>query len=423
MGRLHNLVVAGRVVNPEWVSECEAQIGIDDGKITAVKKQGLRGERRVEAAAGCLIFPGFIDIHVHLREDSSHEWDYKEDFMTGTAAAVHGGVTTVVDMPNTPLPGVNSERIRAKHELARRKSDGQARIDIFFYGAVTESNLNLNAVAEMQDEVVAYKIFLAETTGGLKIREETLPKAFEAVAATSKPATIHCDESELSAVERVLSAASQTASQTASQSGAKINLAHVSAYESLRLLKWFKSKSKSKNFYCEVTPHHLFFNETDALEKGAFLKMNPRLRSEENRRLLLNAFKNGEIDFLATDHAPHTKEEKAGSGSGSEASAPAGVPNLDTYGNFVAWLILRCGVSPKLISRVCSSNPARFLGLTDRGRVEVGKRANLTVLDLQKSVKIRSDDLQTKCGWSPFEGYEFPGAVKHTIFNGVVLEP
>ena len=432
----HDLVVEGKVVNPEGIYD--AQIGIQDGYITEIKKQGLRGERKIEARK-CLIFPGFIDIHAHLREDSSHKWDYKEDFRSGSAAALHGGITTVVDMPNTPLPGINSGRIKAKHELARSKSKGL--IDIFFCGGVTESNMN--AIAEMQKEVVAYKIYLSETTGGLYIREEMLPEAIKAVEATSKPAVIHCEdqaiiekrkeelevkgeewnrkeihselrpeEAELSAVRKVLATVSTSASAS---SDTKINIAHVSVYETLGIIK------RCKRVHCEVTPHHLFFSNNDVLAKKAFLKTNPPLRTEENRQQLLDAFKEGEIDFLVTDHAPHTKEEKAR----DILEAPAGVPNLDTYGNIVAWLIVRCDVHPELISRVCSYNPATFLGLNDRGRIEVGKRANLTILDRdiakQKQVKISSEHLYTKCAWSPFESYEFPGAVSHTVFNGVVV--
>ena len=438
MHKLHDLVVAGKVVNPEGIYD--AQIGIDDGYITELKKQGLRGERKVEATRGCLIFPGFIDMHAHLREDSSHKWDYKEDFKSGTAAALHGGITTIVDMPNTPLPGINSERIRKKKKLARSKSKGL--IDIFFYGGVTESNTDIdtNAIVDMQKEVVAYKIYMCETTGGLYIQKQMLSKAIKAIEATSKPVVIHCEdpeiiekrkeelkekgeerirdyselrpeEAELSAVKKVLSSVSASASS--SDTKIKINIAHVSVYETLRILKRYKKGG----FRCEVTPHHLFFSKRDVLAKKAFLKMNPPLRTEENRLRLLEAFKKGEMDFLATDHAPHTKEEKALDIS----EAPAGVPNLDTYGNFVAWLIVRCGVHPKLISRVCSYNPAMFLGLSDRGRIEVGKRANLTILDLQERVKVSSEHLYTKCGWSPFEGYEFPGAVRHTVFNGVVV--
>jgi dihydroorotase len=425
---LHELVIEGNVVNPEGIHE--AQIGIDEGNITELKKQGLKGEREIETRR-CLIFPGFIDLHAHLREDSSHKWDYKEDFKSGTAAALHGGITTVVDMPNTPSPGINAERIREKKELARTKSKGL--IDILFHGGVTESNLN--ALADMQKEVVAYKIYLSET-GGLHIDEVTLPKALKAVKATSKPAVIHCedqhiidsrreefksrgggekkhkelhselrpDEAELSAVKNVLASASAS-------SGIKINIAHVSVYDTVGILRQYK------NVYSEVTPHHLFFTKNDVLAKKAFLKTNPPLRTEENRQRLLAAFKEGRIDFLATDHAPHTKEEKAQ----DILEAPAGVPNLDTYGNFVSWLIIRCNIHPTLIARGCSYRPALFLGLKDRGRIEVGKRANLTILDLQKQVRVSSENLHTKCGWSPFEGYEFPGTVRHTIFNGVAV--
>jgi len=436
----HDLVVEGKVVNPERIYD--AQIGIDDKYITEIKKQGLRGERKIEVTRGCLIFPGFIDIHAHLREDSSHKWDYKEDFRSGTQAALHGGITTVVDMPNTPLPGINSERIRKKRELARSKSKGL--IDIFFYGGVTESNTNIdtNAITNMQKEVVAYKIYMCETTGGLYIKEEMLPEAIRTIETTSKPVVIHCEdpeiiekrkgelrvkgeewsrdysevrpeEAELSAVKKVLSSVSASASSSGNKIKIKINIAHVSAYGTLRILRQYKKGG----FRCEVTPHHLFFSKRNVLAKKAFLKMNPPLRTEENRLRLLEAFKEGETDFLVTDHAPHTREEKALDIS----EAPAGVPNLDTYGNFVAWLIVRCDAHPKLISRVCSYNPAMFLQLSDRGRIEVGKRANLTILDLQEQVKVSSEHLYTKCGWSPFEGYEFPGAVKHTVFNGIVV--
>ena len=417
---LHELVVEGSIVNPEGIHE--VQIGIDEGYITELKKQGLNGEREIEARR-CLIFPGFIDLHAHLREDSSHKWDYKEDFKSGTAAALHGGITTVVDMPNTPLPGINAARIREKKELARAKSKGL--LDILFYGGVAESNLS--TLAEMQKEVVAYKIYLAET-GGLQIGEGTLPEALKAVEATSKPAVIHCEDqgiidkrkvklkareeihSELRPAEAELSAVKHVLSATTASRNIKINIAHVSVYDTVDLIKRYK------NVHCEVTPHHLFFTRDDVLAKKAFLKMNPPLRTEGNRQRLLAAFREGRIDFLATDHAPHTKEEKAR----DILDAPAGVPNLDTYGNFVSWLIVRCDVHPTLIARVCAYNPALFLGLNDRGRIEVGKKANLTILDTQKRVKISSEHLYTKCGWSPFEGYEFPGTVRHTISNGVV---
>lgn len=422
----HELVVEGRIANPERIFE--AQLGIDDGLISEMKRQGLRGERTLDAR-DYLIFPGFIDLHVHLREDSSHQWDYKEDFKTGTMAALHGGVTTVVDMPNTPLPGITADRIRAKKALAR----AQGLVDILFYGGV--SNSNVTSLGYLQPEVAAFKLFFT-TMGELQLDEATLPDALRAVESTSRPATIHCEDpriivereaalksawrerarqperysrlrpedAELSAVRNVLAAATAVPRL-------HINIAHVSVHETLELIK------QHPTVHSEVTPHHLFFSNDDATVKQAFLKMNPPLRTEGNRQRLIAALKTGEIDFLATDHAPHTREEK----SQEFADAPAGVPHLDTYGNFVAWLMTRCEFHPTLIARICASNPAQFLSLADRGRIDVGKRAHLTILDLQRPAMIRSDRLYTKCGWSPFEGYEFPGTVKHTIYNGVVM--
>ncbi len=415
----HDLVVEGKIVNPGVVHDT-AQIGIDGAFITGLKKQGLRGEQSIEAT-GCLIFPGFIDLHAHLREDSSEKWSYKEDFRSGSAAALHGGITTIVDMPNTPLPAINTARLRAKKKLAQSKS----KVEIFFYGAVTENNMK--ELAGMNEEAIGYKIFLAD--GPLYIRQEVLLEAFRAVEVTSKPIVVHCEDqeliekrreelkkkdvqagtelhswlrpaqAELSAVRRVLSHASGIRNS--------INIAHISVYDSLLLIK------RTAGIYCEVTPHHLFFNTEDLSIKKGLLKTNPPLRTESNRRQLLDAFRRGEIDFLVTDHAPHTIEEKAF----GLMDAPAGVPNLDTFGSFVAWLIYSQGVNPELISRVCSYNPAKFLGLRDRGIVEVGKRANLTILD-HRSVKVKSEQLRTKCGWSPFEGYEFPGTVRYTIIDG-----
>lgn len=423
---LHELVIEGTLVNPDRLDE--AQISIDQGYITALRKQGLQGEETLRVP-GCLIFPGFIDLHAHLREDASHAWDYKEDFSTGTRAALHGGLTTVVDMPNTPLQGINADRIRAKRELAHSR----AACDLLFCGGVTDSNLD--ALAAMRAEVVAYKIYLVETAG-LYLADELLPQALQVIASTSRPVIIHCEdqgiitkrftelrmsgegkqsvtryaelrpeEAELAAVRRVLASVETT-------EHGPISIAHVSVSGTVDLVE----QAACKTLHCEVTPHHLFFTEEDAEAQKAFLKTNPPVRTEANRQGLLSAVKAGKISFLATDHAPHTKEEKAG----GLLDAPAGVPNLDTYGCFVAWLIACCGVHPLRVAELCSSRPARFLGLHDRGRIEVGKRADLTILDMQKQTTIRSDRLYTKCGWSPFEGYTFPGTVRHTICHGVV---
>ena len=235
-----------------------------------------------------------------------------------------------------------------------------------------------------------------------------------------KPVVFHCEDQELvlrgrrseaatevSAVRSVLSAALSLNANVRAEM--KINIAHVSSEETVLALRTFRNHTDAPRVFCEVTPHHLFFSEKDAA-RNRMLRVNPPLRSERSRRMLLNALKRGEIDFIASDHAPHTAAEKA--------EGAAGVPNLDTFGSFVGWLILR-GVSPCRIASACAAMPASFLSLNDRGRIEEGKRADFTILDLKRLRKISSEDLYTKCGWSPFEGCEFP-SVKHTIVKGEV---
>ncbi len=428
---VHDLVIEGCFVNAYGI--IHGEIGIDGGFITDVRRQGLRGEKRI-CTRGCLVFPGFIDIHVHLRDDGSHEWSYKEDFNTGARAAIHGGVTAVADMPNTPLPAKTVGRVKEKKRLA-----SVAAIDVLFYGAVTMDNLG--EIARMCDEVIAFKIYLCETTGGLYMDERCLPVALSVLLRAGMPLVIHCEnqnmisaglrenpETELSAVRYVLrtlrelkhgemsphlhgeSAGENSATENMERERGRVlvNIAHVSVYDTVRLIRT-SCGCADVAVCCEVTPHHLFFS-TDDRVRDRRLNVYPPLRSKHNAQQLFNAFKRGHIDFLASDHAPHTAEEKV--------RDEAGIPNLDTYGSFAGWLI-RKGVPPERIAAACSYNPARFLSLRDRGLIEKGMRADITVIDLKKTRRIRSDALFTKCGWSPFEGYELP-SVKHTILKGDV---
>ena len=169
----------------------------------------------------------------------------------------------------------------------------------------------------------------------------------------------------------------------------------------------------------EVTPHHLFFDETMLDEKNhTLLQVNPPIRqSKENRLGLISALKNGDIDYLATDHAPHTVEEKK--------KGMSGMPHLDTYGSFVAWLVKEHSFTPGEGTRVCSQNPGNFINQFTQskyGKIKEGYLGSLSILDLTRSVKITEDKLKTKCKWSPFEGMIFPGSQVMTIIKGRVYE-
>jgi dihydroorotase len=412
----HDLVLEGRVVTPSGLQVTE--VGIADGAISAVG-HGLKSSRRIRTER-CLIFPGFIDIHVHLREPG---WEYKEDFRTGTRAAVHGGVTTVVDMPNNPTPTTTRSAIRQKRMLAEEKSV----VDVRFNGGV--SPLDLRSVKEISDDVVGYKIYLSETTGTEPFPISELGRAFAEIAKTSKPVSLHCESqtvidqvrktlrgedaeySELRPPEAESKAVDAAFSALKEFPRINSNICHASVTETLEAIGLVR-KEKSRVF-CEATLHHLYFNQR-ALSDNRMLKTNPPLRSERDRQSLISGLKNGTVSFLVTDHAPHTERDKIDSGS-------AGVPGLDDYSHVVSWLIRDQGVDPLTIAKVACSNPSKFLGLEDRGEISPGKKANITILDLHSPEEVRGDTIQSKCGWSPYEGRTFPGRVRWTMLSGEPL--
>ena len=413
----HDLVLEGRVVAPGGI--LDAEVGVDEGLVREVGS-GLKGSRRIRTG-GCLIFPGFVDIHVHMREPG---WERKEDFRTGSAAAVHGGVTTVVDMPNNPVPTDTPEALRAKAALAKK-----ALVDVKFHGGIPRSRPG--DLSKISGGVVGYKLYLSETTGTARFADGDLGGVFRLVAATGKPLSLHCEdqavidraarrvegdgrpdayadarppESEVSAVRSVVDGLGSAPSLRA-------NVCHASTSDTLSLVRG--ARAGGRDLRCEVALHHLFFTRRSMLENRR-LRTNPPLRGEEDRQALLRGLKDGTVSFLVTDHAPHLLDEKMAQGA-------AGVPGLDDFAHVVAWLVRSQGVDPVRIAELTSTNPARHLGLGDRGAVAPGMRADLSVVDLRSPEVVRDDSVRTKCGWSPYDGVEFPGRARWVTRGGELL--
>lgn len=412
----NDLVLEGRVVTPAGL--VEAEVGVEDGTIREVRKGGVKGARRIRAP-GSIIFPGFIDLHVHLREPG---WEAKEDFRTGTLAAAHGGVTTVVDMPNNPVPANTATVLNRKRGLADLKSV----VAVEFYSGVDPTRLQ--DVEGSSSVARAFKLFMSKTTGVGGFPEERLEESLKVIARTEKGASMHCEDqglldlaadrlkgvvrpdihcdlrppqAEAAAVRNALEAAKGI-------DNLQINICHASTSESVALVAGAASGATKAT--CEATLHHLFFNRR-AMLSDPRLATNPPLRAEEDRQALLNGLRDGQVSFLVTDHAPHLLEEK-------ESGGRSGVPGLDDYGHIVSWLVRNQGFDPVRIAKIASSGPAAFLGMKDRGAVAPGMRADFSVLDLHSPEKVREEDLQTKCSWSPYEGKEFPGRVRWTIVKG-----
>ena len=413
----HDLVLEGKVVTSEGLLDTE--VGVSDGIIQEVGK-GLKGSRRIRAG-DCLIFPGFIDIHVHMREPG---WEHKEDYRTGTEAAAHGGVTTVVDMPNNQTPANTREAIDAKRRLA----SGKAVVRVEMNGGVDPGDLE--KLGEMAPVVVGYKIYLSETTGARAFPASQLGACLALIEATKKPVSLHCEEqgvvdemeqklagiegpdlhcdlrpprAETEAVARVVGALRATRR-------ARANVCHASTAKTLDMVR--SARAEGTQLFCEATLHHLYFDRR-SMFSNPFLRANPPLRSEDDRQALLRGIRSGDVSFLVTDHAPHTEEEKR--------AGAAGVPGLDDYAHVVSWLIKGEGMNPSTISKLACTNPAVFLGLRDRGSVAAGMRGDFAVIDLHAPETVKRDALRTKCGWSPYEGREFPGRARWTIVGGEVV--
>ncbi|KKU75938.1 MAG: Allantoinase [Candidatus Nomurabacteria bacterium GW2011_GWB1_47_6] len=363
-----------------------------------------------------LIFPGFIDLHVHAREDAGHAQDYKEDFTTAGEAAIHGGVVALADMPNNTILPVDDKSYLGKVELAKKST-----ADVLLYAILTPASKPLSFP-------VPYKAFTSKSVGEAFFSQ--FPDLEEAVKKyQGQNISFHCEdpeiirqnqnqlthekqrpkEAEIRAIEFVL--------HLIEKYNIKGKICHCSTVEGLE--KIINAKKRGVTVTVEVTPHHLYFDEAMLNEGNRnLLQVNPPIRgNKENRLALIEALRKGEIDYLASDHAPHTVEEKE--------KGASGLPQLDTFGPFVAWLMKEHDFTPEEIARVCSENPANFFNEfkdIKYGKIEEGYTGSLTILDINKPIMITKEILKTKCGWSPFERVTFPGSVVMTIVKGKVYK-
>jgi dihydroorotase len=407
------MIIAGRLVSPEnvWTS----QVAIEGEHIAAVGP-GL-GTPDLDFGDDCLIFAGMGDIHIHARDDVSEKETYKEDFETAGAAAVHGGVVHVADMPNNPAAPVDDESYNAKRaHLAGR----QTPIHVTLYAGIGPGTRPLSFP-------VPYKAYMGPSVGDLFFT--TLRELDETLAHyRGCSVSFHCEDPELLEAHKQAPthesrrppACEVSATRFALEMIEKYDLTgklcHYSVGEGLPLIR--AARERGLKVTCEVTPHHLYYSQDDITDDNrGLMQMNPPLRELADKQAMLAALRDGTLDYLATDHAPHTLEEKARGVSGQ--------PHLDTYGPFVTWLIVEQGFTPQQVARFCSANPGEFVNpyCAPRkfGRIEAGYSAALTVLNLSRPTTIRRDDLKTKCGWSPFEGVTFPGSVEAVIFDGLRL--
>lgn len=327
---------------------------------------------------GLLKLPGLIDPHVHLRDPGQTN---KEDFYTGTSAALAGGYTTVLDMPNNESPTTSLERLEKKSKIAK----GKIVCDVgFYFGSLGD---NIGEFKKVKNRVYGLKLYLNQTTGNFLIDPGFLEKVF-----SFWPGLILV-HAEGKTVEDVLEVVKKTKKAT--------HFCHISLQSELKLLH--KAKEQGLPVTCGVTPHHLFLTDKDERRLGPFAKMRPPLRSKNDVTFL---WKNLDlIDIIESDHAPHTLNEKQGS------NPPSGVPGLETTLPLLLTAVATGRITIEDVIRLCSQNPARIFHI---------KQSSNTIIDIdfKKSYIIEKANLKTKCGWSPFEGKKVKGKVIRVFIRG-----
>lgn len=371
----------------------------------------------------CLLFAGMGDVHIHAREDVSGKNNYKEDFLTAKAAMINGGVTHAGDMPNNPIPPIDDKSYEAKAHLAEKACG-----NLWLYAGIGPATKPLSYK-------VPYKVYMGPSIGELFFRDLT---SLDQTLKNYKNqwVSFHCEDPEILEEHKSESThqdrrpveaevvATRDALMLIEKYQLKGKLCHYSSGEGLKLIR--EARARGVDVMIEVTPQHLYFDlEHLPQEDQTLYQMNPPIRYQIDKDALMAALKNHEINFLATDHAPHTAEEKR--------KGTSGLTGLDTFGSFVTWLIAE-GIDPKTIALVASENPGTFfneflpswskiskvfdgygLGL---GFLLPNYRANFTVLNLKKPKIIEASGLKTKVGHSPFIGKIFPGQVEALYLNG-----
>ncbi len=394
---------------------------IDDGRFVGISPSISDDGATIIPCKGLVVFPGFTDVHVHLREPG---FSYKETIKSGSMAAARGGYTSVCSMPNLkPCPD-SSENLNEQLKIIEK----DAVINVYPFGTITKGQLGqeLSDIDEMADKVIGY----SDDGRGVQ-SEEMMLSAMKKVKALDKIISAHCEdnsllfggyihdgeyaringhkgicsESEWGPIKRDIELVKKT--------GCKYHVCHISTKESVDIIR--KAKAEGVDITCETGPHYLVMNDMMLKDEGRF-KMNPPIRSEEDRLALIEGIKDGTIDVIATDHAPHSAEEKS---KGLEKSL-MGVVGIETAFSVCYTKLVKTGIITleKLIELLNTNAISRF-GIGSE--IKLGERADLTVFDLNAEYEINPDDFLSMGRATPFEGEKVFGRCMLTMVGGKIV--
>ena len=422
------LIQNATIVNENKIFK--GDILIENEIITKISSK-IKPTKNIEIinAEGKYLIPGFIDDQVHFREPGL---THKANIATESRAAIAGGITTFIEMPNTVPQATTQHLLEDKFKIAA--ADSYANYSFMFGG----TNDNLEELLKTDPKKVAgIKLFLGSSTGNMLVdNEEILEKIF---SSTKMIISVHCEDEEtirkntaiykekygddiplkyhpLIRSEEACYLSSSKAIELAKKTGARLHIFHLSTEKETHLFR-NDIPLEEKQITSEVCIHHLWFSDKDYEEKGTHIKWNPAVKTEKDRLGLWKALLDDRIDVLATDHAPHTLDEK----NNNYLNAPSGGP-LVQHAIIALLEKVKEGVIPieKAVEKM-SHNPAKLFQIEKRGFIKEGYFADIVLIDMNKPQTVSKDNILYKCGWSPFEGTTFSSTITHTFVNGNLI--
>ncbi|OHX65743.1 dihydroorotase [Flammeovirga pacifica] len=418
------LIKNAQMVNEGQIKQTD--VLINEGKIEKIAASISHNGEKLIDANGKYLLPGLIDDQVHFREPGLTQ---KANIQTESRAAVAGGVTSFMEMPNTKPPTTTIEKLEEKYAIAKETSLANYS---FYIGA---SNDNLEEVLKADPKnVCGIKVFMGSSTGNMLVdNEETLANLFQKAQMIIAS---HCEDDpmiaenlekyiekygedipmechpEIRSAEACYSSSSKAVA-LARKHGARLHILHISTAKELELFD-NDIPLKDKKITSEACVHHMWFSDEDYKKKGAFIKWNPAVKTKADGEGVLAGVLNDKIDVIATDHAPHTLEEK----SNKYNSAPSGGPLVQHSLQVLFDFHKQGKISlEKIVEKACH-NPAILFDVEKRGYIKEGYWADLVLVDPNQSHEVNKESLHYKCGWSPFEGHTFSSSITHTIVSG-----
>lgn len=360
----------------------------ENGKIVSMEEEISAETANVIDAEGNYVIPGVIDPHVHMRDPGL---THKEDFTTGSMACVKGGITLFFDMPNTVPNTITKEALAEKKQMHAGKS--YADYAFWFGGSKAD---NHQEVAEVQNQVIATKVFMNVSTGNMLVEDDTV---LENIFKASKLVGVHAEGDMV-----------KKAIELSEKCDVPVYLCHLSTKEEVEYVRG--AKAKGLKVYGEVTPHHLFLNVED-VERNPLLRMKPELKTKEDNEALWEGILDGTIDTVGTDHAPHRIEEK-------KEKLTFGIPGAENSLEMMLKAVRCEKISLEKLTEIMSRNAADIFGIKNKGRLAAGYDADLVIVDMNTTEVISGEEVISKCGWTPYEGFEKGGKILTTIVRGNV---